>query len=395
MLPETVMARLEAIPTLAASGKRVNGLYRLMGSRLLWERGLSKIASNRGAMTPGIHAETFADFGSDDLDPLIASVTTGAYIPKPVRRVFIPKGKGKRRPLGIPTRDDRLVQKVARQLLETIYEPVFSNASHGFRPGRSCHTALEHVKVAWTGVKWLVDVDVSAFFDDIDHDILLTLLRKRIDDEKFVGLIGDMLKAGVMEGRTHSPTYSGTPQGGIVSPILAYIYLHELDEFIAGRIAAFEKGKVRATNPEYGRVAARIAKRRARIKHLQASDNADFAAVEVLTAEIKALSKQMRTLPSRDAMDAGYRRLRYCRYADDFLIGVIGSKDDARRILAEVGSFLTTELALSVSGRKAVFERRAMEPPSSVTRCEPIRDVNGQCGASVARGTSAVGLRQR
>ena len=353
MLPETVMARLEAIPTLATSGKRVNGLHRLMGSRLLWEQGLKKIVSNRGAMTPGVDGETFADFGPEDLDPLIASVVAGAYKPKPVRRVFIPKGKGKRRPLGIPTRDDRLVQEVARQLLERIYEPVFSNASHGFRPRRSCHTALEHVKAVWTGVKWLVDVDVAGFFENIDHDVLLKLLRKRIDDEKFVGLIGDMLKAGVMEGRTHNPTYSGTPQGGIVSPILANIYLHELDEFIAGRIAAFEKGKVRATNPEYGRVAARIAKRRARLKRLQASDNADLAAIEVLISEIKALSKQMRTLPSRDAMDAGYRRLRYCRYADDFLIGVIGSKDDARRIFAEVGSFLTTELALSVSEEKS------------------------------------------
>ncbi|MFT6571148.1 MAG: RNA-directed DNA polymerase, partial [Sphingomonas echinoides] len=303
MLPETVMARLEAIPTLAASGKRVNGLHRLMGSRLLWEQGLKKIVSNRGAMTPGVDGETFADFGPEDLDPLIASVVAGAYKPKPVRRVFIPKGKGKRRPLGIPTRDDRLVQEVARQLLERIYEPVFSNASHGFRPRRSCHTALEHVKAVWTGVKWLVDVDVAGFFENIDHDVLLKLLRKRIDDEKFVGLIGDMLKAGVMEGRTHNPTYSGTPQGGIVSPILANIYLHELDEFIAGRIAAFEKGKVRATNPEYGRVAARIAKRRARLKRLQASDNADLAAIEVLISEIKALSKQMRTLPSRDAMD--------------------------------------------------------------------------------------------
>ena len=201
MLPETVKGRLEAIPALVASGKRVNGLYRLMGSRLLWEEGLQKIGSNKGAMTPGIDGETFADFGPEDLDPIIASVTAGTYDPKPVRRVFIPKGKGKRRPLGIPTRDDRLVQEVARQLLERIYEPVFSNASHGFRPGRSCHTALEHVKAVWTGVKWLVDVDVAGFFENIDHDILLRLLRKRIDDEKFIGLIGSMLKAGVMEDR--------------------------------------------------------------------------------------------------------------------------------------------------------------------------------------------------
>lgn len=324
-----------------------------MGSRLLWEQGLRKIASNRGAMTPGIDGETFENFGSDNLDPLIASVVTGAYKPRPVRRVYIPKGKGKRRPLGIPTRDDRLVQEVARQLLERIYEPVFSKASHGFRPGKSCHTALEHVKAVWTGVKWLVDVDVAGFFENIDHDILLKLLRKRIDDEKFIGLICDMLKAGVMEGRVHTQTYSGTPQGGIVSPILTNIYLHELDEFMAGRIQAFEKGKTRANNPEYGRLAGRIAKRRERLKRLKASDNADQVTVKAILAEIDTLSKQMRSLPSGDAMDAGFRRLRYCRYADDFLIGVIGSKDDAREVFASVRTFLTDALALTVSDEKS------------------------------------------
>ena len=353
MLPETVKGRLEAIPALVASGKRVNGLYRLMGSRLLWEEGLQKIGSNKGAMTPGIDGETFADFGPEDLDPIIASVTAGTYDPKPVRRVFIPKGKGKRRPLGIPTRDDRLVQEVARQLLERIYEPVFSNASHGFRPGRSCHTALEHVKAVWTGVKWLVDVDVAGFFENIDHDILLRLLRKRIDDEKFIGLIGSMLKAGVMEDRVHTRTYSGTPQGGIVSPILANIYLHELDMFMAERIAAFERGTVRATNPEYGRLAGRIQKQRKRVTMLRAKDNDDEVKVAASLAKIQTLLPQNRSIPSRDAMDPGYRRLRYCRYADDFMIGVIGSKEDARSVFAEVRAFLTEALALTVSEEKS------------------------------------------
>lgn len=353
MLPDTVMARLEAIPTISASGKRVNGLHRLMGSPLLWEQGLRKIASNRGAMTPGIDGKTFEDFGPDSLAPLIASVVTGAYKPRPVRRVFIPKGKGKRRPLGIPTRDDRLVQEVARQLLERIYEPVFSKASHGFRPGRSCHTALEHVKAVWTGVKWLVDVDVAGFFENIDHDILLMLLRKRIDDEKFISLIRDMLKAGVMEGRVHTKTYSGTPQGGIVSPILANIYLHELDEFMAGRIAAFEKGATRASNPKYAKLSRRIFKLRRRLEDVQANDNADQVIGKALLAEIDTLSKQMRSMPSGDAMDAGFRRLRYCRYADDFLIGVIGSKDDARGVFADVRTFLSEALALTVSEQKS------------------------------------------
>ncbi len=353
MLPETVMNRLEAISTLIASGKRVNGLYRLMKCRALWERGVQKIVSNKGAMTPGVDGETFADFGPASLNSLITRFISGAYQPKPVRRVFIPKSNGKTRPLGIPTRDDRLVQEVARQLLELIYEPVFSNASHGFRPERSCHTALEHVKAVWTGVKWLVDVDVAGFFDNIDHDILIKLLRRRIDDDKFVNLIGKMLKAGVMEGHVYHRTYSGTPQGGIVSPILANIYLHELDEFVAERIAAFEKGKSRAVNPDYARLAAKIAKRRSAVERLRASNVANEDRIAAILTEVDILSQQMRSIPSRDGMDPGYRRLRYCRYADDFLIGVVGSKEDARQVFAEVSNFLKEELALSVSNEKS------------------------------------------
>lgn len=162
-----------------------------------------------------------------------------------------------------------------------------------------------------------------------------------------------MLKAGVMEERVHTRTYSGTPQGGIVSPILANIYLHELDEFMAERIAAFDRGDRRASNPEYARLAARIAKQRGRVDTLRARNDVDEAKVAAALAKIDALSQQMRSTPSRDAMDPGYRRLRYCRYADDFLVGVIGSKEDARGVFAEVRAFLTETLALSVSEEKS------------------------------------------
>ncbi|WP_407123478.1 reverse transcriptase domain-containing protein [Bradyrhizobium sp. STM 3561] len=225
MQAATIQRRIESLPTLSRSGKRVNGLHRLMRSPHLFERAYEKVSRNKGALTPGVDGKTFDGMSLAKLADIARRVAEGTYRFRPVRRVYIPKDNGKTRPLGIPTVEDRLVQEAVRILLEAIYEPVFLDESHGFRPGRSCHTALKTIKKTWTGCKWLVEVDVRGFFDNIDHDILLELLRKRIDDDRFIGLIEGMLKAGYMEDWVYGRTYSGTPQGGVVSPLLANIYL--------------------------------------------------------------------------------------------------------------------------------------------------------------------------
>ncbi|MDU1692933.1 MAG: reverse transcriptase domain-containing protein, partial [Bradyrhizobium sp.] len=214
----TIQRRIESLPTLSRSGKRVNGLHRLMRCPHLFEWAYEKVSRNKGALTPGVDGKTFDGMSLEKLADIARRVADGTYRFRPVRRVYIPKDNGKTRPLGIPTVEDRLVQEAVRILLEAIYEPVFLNESHGFRPGRSCHTALKLIKKSWTGCKWLVEVDVRGFFDNIDHDILLGLLRKRIDDDRFIGLIEGMLKAGYMEDWVFGRTYSGTPQGGVVSP---------------------------------------------------------------------------------------------------------------------------------------------------------------------------------
>ncbi len=353
MLPTTVEQAVSSLPAVIRSGRRVNGLFRLMKSPTLWEQAYQKIAVNKGAMTPGVDGKTFDGFSPEKVRLIIDRLADGSYQPKPVRRVYIPKANGRLRPLGIPTTEDRLVQEVVRIILDQIYEPVFSDRSHGFRPGRSCHTALKEIQSAWTGVKWLVDVDIVGFFDNIDHTILRRLLEKHIADQRFLALIDGMLKAGYMEDWRFHRTMSGTPQGGVVSPLLANVYLHELDEFMQARIAKFSKGKRRAVPPDYLRIKGRISKLRKQVEQYRASGKADDASITSRLDEIGRLSAESRTMPATDAFDPNYRRLRYCRYADDFLIGVVGSKEEARQIMEEVRSFLAENLKLTVSEEKS------------------------------------------
>ena len=351
MQTATILRRIEKLPALSRAGKRINGLNRLMRSRCLYERAYDRVSRNRGAMTPGVDGQTFDGMTLARLDRLVQCVAEGRYRPRPVRRVYIPKGNGKMRPLGIPTADDRIVQEAARMILAAIYEPVFSEHSHGFRAGRSCHTALEEIRKTWTGVKWLIEVDVRGFFDNIDHDILLGLLARRIDDPLFIGLIGTMLKAGCMDDWKFERTYSGTPQGGVISPLLANIYLHELDLFMEEMQAGFDKGIRRQENPAYAVRSEHIAVLRKKIDSIRAGGG-DGTEIRACLAQIEAIKRDRREIPSVDPMDPNFRRLRYCRYADDFLVGVIGSKADAVHIMADIQHFLADRLNLTVSPEK-------------------------------------------
>lgn len=245
-------------------------------------------------------------------------------------------------------------------ILETIYESIFKDTSHGFRPGRSCHTALESIQRTWSGVKWIIDVDIKGYFDNIDHEILMGLLSKRIQDQRFLSLIRKWLKAGYVEDWQYHQTHSGTPQGGIVSPILANIYLHELDEWAERQKASFDKGKKRRENKGYQELRMQIATAKRRIAKLRSmappqppkQGSSLLVEIEKTERKIKELGKTMRLLPSVDFHDPDYRRFLHCRYADDFIIGIIGSKEEAKHILNQVKEYLRTELKLDTSEEK-------------------------------------------
>ena len=232
-------------------------LYRNLYNPDFYLQALQNIYANKGAMTPGVDGLTLDGYGNQRVGKLIASLKDHSYQPTSVKRVYIPKKNGKKRPLGIASSDDKLVQEIIRMILESIFEPTFSNLSHGFRAKRSCHTALAQIQHNFTGIKWFVEGDIKAYFDTIDHHILMNILRRRIKDESFIELIWKFLRAGYLEKWEYNATYSGVAQGSGFSPILANIYLNEFDKYMEEYATKFDKGKCRKHNKEYGKLHSR------------------------------------------------------------------------------------------------------------------------------------------
>jgi group II intron reverse transcriptase/maturase len=330
------------------NGHRVKDLFQMiLNAPDLWEQAYGNIYANKGGMTPGVDGRTIDGYSDERAANLRELLRENRYVPTPVQRVYIPKPNGKLRPLGMPTTDDKLVQEVWRMVLESTYEPVFHDTSHGFRPKRSCHTALKNIAY-WSGTKWFIEFDIEGYFDNIDHKILMGLLEKKIDDEKFLNVIRKMAKAGYVENWKYHGSYSGTPQGGVISPILANIYLHELDGFVAQLRANFERGQQRAKNPDYVRDDST---NKGLNKQLKQETNAEKR--HDLLAKKKEVQRHMRTISSTNQYDEGFRRLRYCRYADDFVLSAICSKEEAEEVHREIETFLKDELKLNTSKAKS------------------------------------------
>ena len=332
------------------SSYKFERLYRILFNEELFYVAYQKIASNGGSTTKGSDGRSIDEMSLARIETLIASLKDESYQPHPSRRVHIPKKNGKTRPLGIPAFEDKLVQEVVRMILEAIYEGHFETTSHGFRPKRSCHTALLHIQKTFSGAKWFIEGDIKGFFDNIDHDVLVGILRERISDDRFIRLIRKFLKAGYVEDWTFHNTYSGTPQGGIVSPILANIYLDKLDKYVKEYIRHFDMGTKRRPGKESNDLAN---ERKWTVRKLKkVKDGTEKAA---LVARLKAIEQERAAFPSGDEMDGSYRRLKYIRYADDFILGVIGSKEDALRIKEDIKSFLSESLALELSEEKTLI----------------------------------------
>ncbi len=331
---------------------RFQRLYRNLYNPEFYWLAYKNIYANDGSMTAGADGTTIDGMGEKRIAGIIGSLRDKSYRPKPARREYIAKkNSSKKRPLGIQSGDDKLVQEVVKMILESIYEPNFSNRSHGFRPNRSCQTALSQIQKTFTGANWFVEGDIHACFDSFDHHVMINLLRKRIDDEAFIQLIWKFLKAGYMEQWTFEHTYSGVPQGSGVSPILCNIYLSELDGYMEKYAQEFKTpAKKKRLDTAYKTSIGRAYRYRSQGKQIWDTLTADERKVRI--KKLKELERAEKQLTPTVVKDEAFKRIQYTRYADDFLIGVIGSKTDAQKVKEDVKRFLSETLNLEMSDAK-------------------------------------------
>lgn len=363
-------------------------LYRYLLRPDIYHVAYRNLYANNGAATKGVNNDTADGFSEAKIERIIKTLSDETYMPTPVRRTHIPKKSdpNKKRPLGIPTFTDKLVQEVLRMVLEAVYEPVFLTVSHGFRPKRSCHTALSSLKKEFTGTRWFVEGDIKGCFDNIDHPVLVGLVNVKIKDARIIKLIYKFLKAGYMENWQYHKTYSGTPQGGIISPLLANIYLHELDKFVMKLKTEFDTESGQKVNPEYLRNQSRNQRLSKRIEKSEGTEK------ERLIDEYNLKRQELLKMPYTSQTD---KKLKYIRYADDFIIGVKGSQEDCLWIKRKLSEFIGHALKMELSEEKTLITHssehaRFLGYDVSVRRCGKIK--HGAGGSGIVKKRTLNGM---
>ncbi|MDR2707538.1 MAG: maturase [Nitrososphaerota archaeon] len=327
--------------------KPLERIYRLLFNEEFYLIAYQNIYANKGAITKGINNDTVDGMSIKKITAIISKLKTETYRWTPVRRTYIKKKNGKQRPLGLPSWSDKLLQEVIRIILEAYYDNQFSNHSHGFRKNRGCQTALETLaKKDWKGIKWFIEGDVTNCFNSFDHQILMNILDEKIADKRFLRLIKNFLQSGYMEDWKYNKTLSGCPQGGVLSPLLSNVYMDKLDQYVENELMPiYNKGKDRARNHEY---LSLLDRRRRYIRHGK-------------WEEAKELKKLAQTMPSNDTSDPNFRRLYFLRYADDWIIGLSGDKNDAEEIKGKIATALQVNLKLQLNQEKTLITHARSE----------------------------------
>ncbi|OQA81988.1 MAG: Group II intron-encoded protein LtrA [Lentisphaerae bacterium ADurb.Bin242] len=353
--------RLDRLARLASAdkNKRFDRLYRELTKTDLLMYAYEQIKNNKGSKTPGIDGLNKFSWTAEKAEKLARQLENGTYEPLPVRRVLIDKKNkpGQKRPLGIPTFGDRIVQSAVKLILEALYEPIFLDCSHGFRPERACQTAMwQIIDSPQVRIDWVVEGDIKGCFDNICHQKLLVLLQRRVKDDRFLKLIAKFLKAGYFERERWNPTKAGTPQGGIISPLLANIYLHEIDEFVQNEFGANQTAK-QTKKEQQSRFSEEYERNRCKINYLRAMLNGKRPMTrprEQIEAEMREVKETRKRIA---CMDKPIKpRITYVRYADDFVITLRNlPKVEAERIKTRLTGWVEQELALILSPEKTLI----------------------------------------
>ena len=320
-------------------------IFRILRNEDIWIAAYENMKGNKGALTPGISNQTLDGTGLTKLRKIQRMVLNESYQFQPVSQKWIPKANGKKRPLGIPTPNDKLVQEVMRMVLEAVYDPIFDDRRFGFRSKRGVHYALQYIEEQFRWVDWVIEGDIKSAYPTIDHKKLCEILNKRINDERFMNLVRKSLKCGIYDDPELKYSKLGVPQGSIVSPILANIYYNELDNWVSQKSDSVYKEKSLKRSPEYRKLEHQIKK----TSKLASKADRNTKEHDMLIRDIKRLIQERNQVPSLS--DRGIE-LRYVRYADDWVIGVRGSYELAKQVKNEIATFLCQHLNQSLEPEK-------------------------------------------
>lgn len=334
--------RLLAIRKLSQKDKKWihRDIFRILNKDDIWITAYEKLKGNKGAVTPRSTAESMDEMSVERLKRLKSEVCSGKYKFKPVKLTYIPKADGRRRPFGLLTANDKIVQEVMRMILEAIYEPVFSLENFGFQAKLGCHDALFHVETKFRWVDYVIAGDIEQAYPTIDHHILIKILQKRINDYRFITLVWQLLKCGVLEKERIQWSKTGVPQGSIISPILANIYYHELDEYVQTLKIKYETPESERNtlkSPAYKALEYKINQ----VSDKMRSDEPQSTERQKLAKEVKFLSSER--LQTNSLKDKTIR-IEYVRYADDWMIGVSGDRKLADKIKEYISTFMKNDL---------------------------------------------------
>ena len=318
----------------------IKRVYKFMLDKRMFEIAYAKLRSKPGNMTNSLNPTTLDGISGEWISKTIESLRDESFQFSPSRRVNIPKKTGGSRPLTIAPPRDKIVMEIMRLILEAIFDPIFSEHSHGFRSNKSCHTALKSIRKTFGVATWYIEGDIAKCFDSIDHQNLMCLIESKIHDRKFTRLIWKSLRAGYFEFRHYQNSIIGVPQGSVISPILSNIYLNQFDIFIESLKNEFDKGK---------RVKAYKPYKNLNYKLNRHKERQDLTKIE------------MRKLPTRDPFDSSFRRLVYVRYADDWIVGIRGSYKEAVSIMERIKLFLRSKLKLTLAEDKTLITHAATQ----------------------------------